>query len=145
MHGLTGDRVTGEGRRMSEEKAHNAASEFARAVRASSLREHIKKLAGSYDTSVARALAALRIRSFNKVEPIKAWRRGRYKAPGWAIQALRDQLEQDAELLYEIAEQLRHDVGPRQGKHGAAHWRRYHAQKAAEKEKGPEGPDSLRE
>jgi len=115
------------------ERAHNAASEFARVVRAGTLRDHTETLAGKYSTPFARALAALGIRQFNKVEPIKSWRRGQAKPRAWAVQILRDKLESEAELLYEISEQLRHEIGP--GANGTEALRQWREQKSRENQK----------
>jgi hypothetical protein len=117
-------------------KAHNAASEFARAVRASSPLGHAKKLAGKYSTPTATALALLGLKQFNGAEPIKSWRRGQCAPAGWAIESMRDALEELAEACYAESERLRQAKGP--GHAGAAGTRALHAYRAnqsAQKEK----------
>lgn len=111
---------------------HNVASEFARAVRTSGPRRHLKNLEGKiYNTPFERAVRLLNLEQFEQ-PLIRNWRRGRAKPRGWAVQMMRDELEKCAELFYEVSEELRHEIGP--GANGTEALRRYHAQKAAEKQ-----------
>lgn len=142
MHGLTATGRSGHGRRMPGERYHNAASEFAAAVRASGPVPHAKKLVGAYNTPIAWAFALLNLpRKFNKLEPYKSWRRGLYKPPAWACHLLADELRERGDYLRKIAAELQ--PGPGQGNPESL--RRWRAQKAAEKEKGAEAPLPSRE
>lgn len=124
------------------DQAHNVASEFARAVRANSPRRHLENLAGRiYNTPFERAVRLLGLEQYER-PLIRNWRRGRAKPRGWAVQLMRDELEQCAELFYAVAEEMRHEIGHGPGQKGAEHWRRWNAQKAAEKEKGAEAPST---
>ena len=125
------------------ERHHNRISEFAAAVRASGPFGHRDSFAESYATPFAVALNALGLHRFKRVTPFWDWRRGTRHPRPWAAHLIANQLEENARAQIELAAKVRQSIGPRSsGAAGAEHWRRYHAKRRAEKEKGAEAPST---
>lgn len=117
--------------RMTGERYHNRASEFAAAVRASSPEKHRGSFAKCYDTAIDRAMRRLGLARFNRVPPFSNWRVGHCRPRPWAARMLANQLRENIRHDAELADALEKEIGPGSpGAAGAAALKRWRARRA---------------
>jgi hypothetical protein len=128
----------------------NAESEFASRVRSSRPRKHSDSFPARTDIAPFWRLMVLLIPPpytrdklvdfFERralIGAIRNWRYGHCTPPGWAFDIMRSHVHRRVAALNAAADSLKAmpSRGPGPGERGAAHWRRWNARQAEEREK----------